>query len=176
MPENTVFAGVGSNVDPEQNIAIALTLLASIATVDAVSMFYRTAALRRPELPPFLNGVIRLRTELDALTLKFEVLCGIESAIGRARRAGRADAYGSRTIDLDILLFNSEIIDVTELRVPAPDIRERPFVAVPLLELAPDLVLPGTGERLADLPCAGRREELIPVEAFTKALRERLGL
>ena len=173
MTENTVFAGVGSNVDPEQNIAIALTLLVSIATVDAVSMFYRTAALRRPELAPFLNGVIRLRTELDALTLKFEVLRGIESAIGRARRA---DAYGSRTIDLDILLFNSEIIDVTGLRVPDPDIRERPFVAVPLLELAPDLVLPGTGERLADLPCAGRREELIPVEAFTEALRERLGL
>jgi len=171
--EKSVFVGIGSNIDPERNILAALELLVSKTVLEAVSSFYRSAALRRPDLPAFLNGVARLRTDLDAHTLKFDVLRGIESALGRVRRA---DAYASRTIDLDIVLYGSAIIEAPGLRVPDPDIRERSFIAVPLLELAPGLVLPGTGERLSDLPCAASREGLIAADAFTLAVRERLGL
>ena len=173
MPEHLVFVGIGSNIDPEENIACALERLSRQTAIEAVSTFYRTAPVGRPEQPPFLNGAARLRTTLDAATLKSEVLCGIESALGRVRTA---DACAPRTIDLDILLFDSAIIEEPGLRVPDPGIRERPFVAVPLLELVPDLVLPDTGEKLAGLSCARRREGLIPADAFTESLRERLGL
>ena len=168
-----VFVGIGSNIEPERNVLAALELLAAKTDVTAVSMFYRSAALLRPELPAFLNGVAELRTGLDAHALKFDVLRGIETALGRVRGG---DSYGSRTIDLDILLYGSAIIDAPGLRVPDPDIRERAFIAVPLLELAPDLVLPGTGERLSELPCAAPRESLIAADAFTLSVRERLRL
>ena len=173
MPEHLVFVGIGSNIDPEENIACALERLSRQTAIEAVSTFYRTVPVGRPEQPPFLNGAARLRTTLDAGTLKSEVLRGIESALGRVRTA---DACAPRTIDLDILLFDSAIIEEPGLRVPDPGIRERPFVAVPLLELAPDLVLPDTGEKLSGLSCARRREGLIPADAFTESLRERLGL
>ena len=87
-----------------------------------------------------------------------------------------ADAYAARTIDLDILLYDSAIMDELNLHVPDPDIRERPFLAIPLLELAPGLALPDTGERLAAGPCAPCREGLTPAQEFTVRLRERLGL
>jgi len=236
MPEHAVFIGVGSNIDPEDNISRALEQLAMHVPIEAVSTFYRTAPLAKPgnplttadivEQPPsavdsqaraavdsqaraavdsqaraavdsqaraavdsqarapvpqhddmqqplFLNGVVKVRTGLDALTLKLDVLRGIESVLGRVRTA---DAHAARTIDLDILLYDSAIIEEPKLRIPDPDIRERPFLAIPLLELAPDLVLPDTGERLAALPCARRRAELIPADDFSGALRERLGL
>jgi len=212
MPEHAVFIGVGSNIDPEDNISRALEQLAMHVRIEAVSTFYRTAPLAKPgnplttadivEQPPsavdsqaraaldsqarapvpqhddmqqplFLNGVVKVRTGLDALTLKLDVLRGIESVLGRVRTA---DAHAARTIDLDILLYDSAIIEEPKLRIPDPDIRERPFLAIPLLELAPDLVLPDTGERLAALPCARRRAELIPADDFSGALRERLGL
>jgi 2-amino-4-hydroxy-6-hydroxymethyldihydropteridine diphosphokinase len=173
MPENAVFIGVGSNIDPEDNISRALEQLATHVRVEAVSTFYRTAPLARPSQPPFLNGVVKARTGLDARTLKLDVLRGIESVLGRVRTA---DAHAARTIDLDILLYDSTIIEEPKLRIPDPDIRERPSLAIPLLDLAPDLVLPDTGERLAALPCARRHAELIPADDFTGALRERLGL
>ncbi len=91
----------------------------------------------------------------------------IEAALGRVR--GR-DKCAARTIDLDVALYGDEVIDV-----PAPDMRERPFLAVPLLELAPDLRLPDTGERLAGLPVARRANELTPTCELSAKLRRMIG-
>ncbi len=173
MNEHVVFVGIGSNIEPESNISQALKRLSFVTTVEGLSTFYRTAALMHPELPPFLNGVVRVRTGLEPRRFKSDVLRAIETALGRTRGE---DAYVSRTIDLDILLFDSEIIDEPGLRIPDPDIRERPFVAIPLLELVPELILPDTGEEVRELPCARRTEGMIPAFEFTTAMRERFGL
>ncbi|MGQ9648805.1 MAG: 2-amino-4-hydroxy-6-hydroxymethyldihydropteridine diphosphokinase [Phycisphaerae bacterium] len=142
------FIAVGSNIGPEQNVANALTLLQQQARVLASSTFYWTPPLSRPDQPRFLNGVWRIRTDLSPGSLKFDVLRGIESKLGRARTA---DKYAPRPIDLDIVLYGRLVLSEPDLQIPDPDIRRRPFIAVPLLELAPDLTMPDTGEPIASL-------------------------
>jgi 2-amino-4-hydroxy-6-hydroxymethyldihydropteridine diphosphokinase len=159
--------------------------------VTASSTFYRTVPLaaprtagvppaptaRRmlPEQPPFLNGVWQIETDSDARLLKFAVLRGIEDKLGRVRTAGR---YAPRTLDLDLLVYGSAAINEPDLRVPDPDIRSRPFLALPLLELAPGLVLADNGECLADV-CRARGWDaagatLEPDRVMTATLRERI--
>jgi 2-amino-4-hydroxy-6-hydroxymethyldihydropteridine diphosphokinase len=166
-----VLVAVGSNVEPEQNIAAALEMLALHARLTGVSTFYRTAPLNRPEQPPFLNGVVRMETHLPARALKFDVLRTIERRLGRVRTE---DAFAPRTIDLDIALYGSTVIDEPGLRVPDPDIRQRPFLAIPLLELEPDLALPDTGEALASLVQPEWAFSITPAAALTEQLRAKL--
>jgi 2-amino-4-hydroxy-6-hydroxymethyldihydropteridine diphosphokinase len=142
------YVGVGSNVDPEANVPAALRRLARRVRVTGSSTFYRTAALQAPGTPPFVNGVWRVETELGPRELKLEVLRSIEEELGRKRTA---DKYAPRPIDLDVLLHGAAVVREPDLTLPDPDILERPFVAVPLWELAPDLALPGSGRRLADV-------------------------
>ena len=142
------YIAVGSNIQPEANIPAALDKLMSCVRVTASSTFYHTAALQRPGGPEFLNGVWQIETDLDARALKFTVLRRIEEELGRTRTA---DRYAPRTIDLDLLVYGSAAINEPDLRVPDPDIRSRPFLAAALLELAPELVLADSGERLAAL-------------------------
>jgi 2-amino-4-hydroxy-6-hydroxymethyldihydropteridine diphosphokinase len=164
------YIGLGSNIEPEQNLARALELLARRVDLLSISTFYRTAPLGRSDQPAFLNGACCVATSLAPRTLKFDVLRGIERALGRVRTA---DKFAPRTADLDILLYGDTICADDDLRIPDPEIRERPFVAVPLLELAPDAVLPDTGERLADLSVAHRREGLRAVKGFSEELQAR---
>lgn len=163
-----IFIAVGSNIEPEQHISRALRLLAGGVTVRASSTFYRTAALGRGEQPRFLNGVWRIETSLSARELKFAVLREIESKLGRIRTA---DKCAARTIDLDILLYDDSIIRESDLYIPDPDVRTRPFLAVPLLELSPDLVMPDTGEPLAALVDPVSRTGLEAVDGITRQLR-----
>ena len=167
------FIAVGSNIDPERNIAAALDLLMEQVAVTGVSTFYRTAPLGRPEQPPFLNGVWRVETSMGPRDLKFGVLRCIEAALGRVRTQ---DRYAPRTIDLDVAAYGTEEIDEPDLIVPDPDIKSRPFLAVPLAELAPGMALPGMGERVAELPAASKTEGLEPMPALTERLREGAGL
>lgn len=170
MSLHEVYIGVGANLDPARNIPLALELLESQVDVVAISTFYRTDPLDRPEQPPFFNGVCQIRTALRAPDLKACVLRPIEACLGRIRTD---DKFAARPIDLDILLFNSAIILGQGLQIPDPDVRKRAFIAVPLLELAPDLVLPDTGEPLAALPCLSERDGLEPLVSFTQELRAR---
>jgi 2-amino-4-hydroxy-6-hydroxymethyldihydropteridine diphosphokinase len=165
------YIAVGSNIRPEENIPAALDRLRRAVRVTASSTFYRTAALDRPGDPDFLNGVWRIETELPACALKFDVLRRIEDALGRTRGA---DRYAPRTIDLDLLLHGEAVIAEPGLRIPDPDIRARVFLAVPLLELAPALVLPDTGESLASLPVARAGSGLTPDVSLTELLRKRI--
>jgi len=183
MANHRVFIGVGSNIAPTDNIPKAIERLAARARVVAISTFFRTKPIGpedasdenslRKESPPFLNGVVEIETDLAPQPLKNEVLRPIEQELGR-KRSG--DRYAPRPIDLDILLYDSVIIAESGLMIPDPDIRRRPFLAASLLELAPSLVMPDTGERLADSVKEGERASLEPVSEFTKLLKERLGL
>jgi len=133
-----VFVSLGSNVDPETNVKRAMRLLQRELGIRAISTFYRTPALKRPADPPFFNGVVEVGNALGPLEVK-KRLRQIEQALGRERTA---DRFAPRTVDLDLIIYGDEVMSSDELALPHPDIVERPFVAIPLLELAPDLILP----------------------------------
>jgi 2-amino-4-hydroxy-6-hydroxymethyldihydropteridine diphosphokinase len=165
------FIAVGSNIDPEHNIPAALDMLKARLDVTAVSTFYRTEPLGRPEQPAFINGVLEVRTGMDPRALRADVLRAVEASLGRVRTA---DKYAARPIDLDIALYGDLVTEEDGLVIPDPDIRERPFLAVPILELAPDLRMPDTGERVASLAVVRQTDGLEPVGELTEQLRGRL--
>ena len=166
----TIYLGVGSNLEPHIHVPAALERLRRRVAVTALSTCYWSFPVGRPNQPRYVNAVWSGRTRLPPARVR-EVLRGLEAALGRRRGP---DRYASRTIDLDLLLYGDQVIDQPPLRIPDPDIRERPFVAVPLLELAPDLVLPGSGEALPDLVAQLDRSGLRPDPAFTALLRQGL--
>lgn len=165
--ESEVYVALGSNVEPTRYISAAVELLADAAVITGISRFYRTAPIGRPGQPDFINGVVRVRTTIGAHDFKWQVLRGIESQLGRTREK---DRYAPRSIDLDILLYGNDIVDTPELVVPDPDIHERGFLAQGIVDIAPDLVVPGTIKPLAD--CVAPFEGA-PLEELTDALRER---
>ncbi|MBT8395497.1 MAG: 2-amino-4-hydroxy-6-hydroxymethyldihydropteridine diphosphokinase [Gemmatimonadetes bacterium] len=156
------YVGVGSNIRPEENVTKALGLLVDTPgiTLTGISTFFRTAPLSDPanssgnagasfegQDPDFLNGVLEIRTLLTAPEL-LDRFARIEESLGRKRPANR---YAPRTMDLDLLLYGLGEHPGTspEWQEVAPegilahsDIQRRGFVALPLFELAPDLVLP----------------------------------
>lgn len=162
------YVAVGANIEPEANIAAALERLHSEVPVRAVSTFYRARPLERPEQPSFLNGVWRLLSRRSPRDLKHRVLRPIEHGLGRRRTS---DPHAARTLDLDLIVYGDEVHSEVDLVLPDPDIRRRPFVAVPLLELAPGLALPDTGEMLSALPAANDTSELEALREFTELLR-----
>ena len=164
----SVYIAVGANIEPEKHISEALERLKRYARIKAISTFYRTVPIGRPQQPAFLNGIWHIETAKTARALKFEVLRRIEAELGRVRTE---DQYAARTIDLDIAVYGDAVINEPDLRVPDPDIRQRPFIAVPLLELAPCLVLPDTGERLSPIPSVKASTDLEPAYVFTESLR-----
>lgn len=163
-----VFLGIGSNIDPEYNVPAALRLLAAHARIAAISTFHRTEPIGRPEQQPYYNGVVEIASEMPPLELKTAVLAPIEEQLGRRRGA---DRYAARTIDIDILLYDDLVVADGTLRIPDPDIRTRAFVALPLAELAPELVLPDTGECVAAIAARMDAGTMIPLHDFTARLR-----
>jgi 2-amino-4-hydroxy-6-hydroxymethyldihydropteridine diphosphokinase len=146
-----VFVAVGSNIEPHVHVPRALRLLKTHVKVTGSSTFYWTSPVGRPGQPRFLNGVWRVETTIPARALKYDVLRGIETHLGRVRTA---DKDAPRPIDLDIVLYGQLVVDECDLTIPDPQVRRRPFVAVPIVELAPGVVLPDTGEMLVSLAVA----------------------
>lgn len=162
------YIAVGSNVDAERNVAAALELLGRRVHIAAVSRFYRTPALGTPGRPDFLNGVVEIESELEPLELKRQILLQVEDELGRERGG---DRNAPRTIDLDLVLYGDLVSDEPGLLLPSPEILERPFVALPLLELEPGLMLPGTGKPLRQLAAGLSSEQMQPAELFNARLR-----
>ena len=167
-PTVCAFLAVGSNIDPEKSITTALEALQAVMPVEATSTFFRTRPLQRPEQADFFNGVWRITTHRPALEVKHQILRPIENELGRARSA---DPHEARTLDLDLILYGDVVISEVDLVLPDPDIRRRPFVAVPLLELAPELVLPDDGRKLSSLPVARDTSDLEALDGFTDRLK-----
>jgi dihydroneopterin aldolase/2-amino-4-hydroxy-6-hydroxymethyldihydropteridine diphosphokinase len=165
------FIAVGSNIEPEKNIAMALDKLSCHVEVQAISTFYRTKPLGKENQPRFYNGVWQIQTQVQPRELKFNILRRIEDELGRVRTT---DRYAPRPIDLDLILYGDTMIDETDLHIPDVDITARSFVAVPLVELAPDLIISGFQERLSALPIAHTKEGLEALAMYTEELRKRL--
>ena len=145
-----VYVGIGSNLQgPVRQVEDAIGLLAEIPQIRlaATSSLYRSGAFGGIEQPDFVNAVVAFVTTLSPADLLSE-LQAIENRQGRERGEAR---WGPRVIDLDILVYSREKIDTPELSVPHPGIGERNFVLLPLVEIAPDLVIPGLG-RVASVP------------------------
>ena len=163
------FIGIGSNIDPMTNVSRAIRLLDREIHILAISTFYCTKPLGITGSPSFINGVIEIETEVPALDLKYGLLRPIEKKLGRQRSS---DRNAPRTIDLDLLVYGEESIHSEELVLPEPEIAERSFLAIPLCELAPDLIPPGfgrTAREIADLFEVGKMERL---DDFTQAIRK----
>ena len=113
----------------------------------AVSRFYRSAPVDASG-PDFVNAVAALDTSLEPYSLLLH-LADIELMLGRKRRAGDAVHSAPRNIDLDLLLVGNLIVRSTPLVLPHPRMQQRAFVLRPLLDLAPDLQIPGYGPAAA---------------------------
>jgi len=162
------FVSVGSNINPSANVRAAIRALALHMPVIAISTVYRTDAEGPPGQPFFYNCVVEIRTETAPQSLKTLVLRRIESDLGRRRTA---DKYAPRTIDLDLILYGELVLDKSGLVLPDPHIAYRSFLAIPLSELAPELKLPGTASRIADLAANLPSNTIHPLAAYTKRLR-----
>jgi 2-amino-4-hydroxy-6-hydroxymethyldihydropteridine diphosphokinase len=163
------FVGIGSNIRPEANVKEALLLLRKRVRVQQISTVYVTEPIGRPADPPYYNAVVEIETRHPPLELKQQVLRRIEAELGRERGT---DRFESRTIDLDLLLYDDVVMASEALTLPDPDILARPFLAFPLLELAPELTLPGSTTRLVDAVSGLLRGGMDPLPRYTDQLRK----
>lgn len=156
MPHRA-FIGIGTNLgDRLANYRQALERIGKLPQTRILgqSSIYETEPVGDLK-GPFLNGAIEVDTELGADALMRKLL-SIERTMGRKRVKGRKGAarrgkYKPRIIDLDLLLFNKEVIDSRTLRIPHPRLHERRFVLAPLSELAPALIHPKLNSSISEL-------------------------
>lgn len=154
----TAAIGLGANLgDAAATVRAAIAALADLPDTEllAASRLYRTPAWGEAAQPDFINAAALLRTGLEARAL-LQALLAIERHHGRERSA--ATRWGARTLDLDLLLYGDAVIAEAGLHVPHPYLHERAFALVPLLEIAPEIAIPGVGparEALARLPVEG---------------------
>jgi 2-amino-4-hydroxy-6-hydroxymethyldihydropteridine diphosphokinase len=143
------WIGLGGNLgDAVATLHAALQDLDNLPQTRLVraSKLYRTPAWGVVEQPDFINAVALLDTRLPPRDL-LDALLGIERAFGRERHG--SERWGPRVLDLDLLLYDSAVIDEPGLRVPHPHLHERAFALLPLVEITPDAFIPGIA-RAAD--------------------------
>lgn len=168
MDEATVYLALGSNLgDRRANLVEALGQLRQKVLVEEMSSIYETAPQYVNEQPRFYNMALKGRTQLEPHEL-LRFLKNIERRMGRENHV----RYGPRPIDLDILLYGSLQLDEPELTVPHARMKERAFVLAPLAEIAPDLQLPGSGDRVVDL--ARQADDAAGVVQLERGLAPRL--
>lgn len=136
-----IYLGLGANLgDRPANLLAAAAALVPQVRVLRLSAVYETEPWGYPDQPAFLNQVLEAETELPPLEL-LAYLKQIEVSLGRQP----SFQYGPRLIDLDILLYGDQVVELPELAIPHPHLAERAFVLVPLAELAPNLRHPRSG-------------------------------
>lgn len=139
MSVNNAFIALGSNLEaPQVQVTNAIQEISALAQVSKLfaSSLYQSTAIG-PTQPDYINAVVGIHTTLNAFEL-LTILLEIEQQHHRKRRV----KWGPRTLDCDILLFNDEVIDSPNLKIPHPEMKQRSFVVLPLFELNPELQLP----------------------------------
>lgn len=142
-PLADAYVGLGSNLDdPIDQVRRALDELDALPLTErmAASRLYASRPVGPQDQPDFINAVAHLRTRLSPLALLDQL-----QALEQRHRRVRQRHWGPRTLDLDLLLYGNEILDLPRLRVPHPQMTSRAFVLLPLAELSPQLQLPHGG-------------------------------
>ena len=137
MIKIVVYLGLGANLDmPALQLQSARKAISEIDGIEemAFSSLYRSPPMGPQDQPDYVNAVMKVATTLSALDL-LSAMQHIENEHGRVR----AQRWGARTLDIDILLYGEMNIDLPRLTVPHIGIKERAFVLYPLFEIAPDL-------------------------------------
>ncbi|RZK65822.1 MAG: 2-amino-4-hydroxy-6-hydroxymethyldihydropteridine diphosphokinase [Pedobacter sp.] len=145
----TAYLLLGGNLgDREDNLRKAIALIAeNIGSVVSISALYETAAWGKTDQPSFLNQAVAVETNFPAIEVLNKAL-EIEKVLGRVRK----DKWGERLIDIDLILYGNEVIDIeNKLQVPHPHMQERRFVMAPLAEIAPGIVHPILGKTILDI-------------------------
>jgi 2-amino-4-hydroxy-6-hydroxymethyldihydropteridine diphosphokinase len=133
-----VFIGLGTNLEDRiANISRAVAMFSKYGNIESMSSVYETEPEGLEEQPDYLNCVIKAVVEVDAVKL-LAILKKIEKEMGRKR--GKRN--GPRLIDLDLLFYSSQVINMPDLKVPHPRLEERAFVLVPMVEIARGFVHP----------------------------------
>jgi 2-amino-4-hydroxy-6-hydroxymethyldihydropteridine diphosphokinase len=143
--KTVALIGLGGNLgDAAATLRHAFKDLDALANTRLLraSKLYRSRAWGRIDQPDFINAVAMIETGLGAREL-LDAMLEIEHHAGRERHAD--ERWGPRTLDLDLLLYGDAVIDEPGLHVPHPHLHERSFALVPLVEIAPDAMIPGIG-------------------------------
>lgn len=166
------YIGLGSNLgNPAATLQAALAALESLpqTALVAASSLYRSAPVGLKNQPDFINAVAAADTHLSPAAL-LEELFAIEARFGRRREFHHAP----RTLDLDLLLYGDEVSTEASLTLPHPRMHERAFVLWPLVEIAPDCVIPGRG-RAVELLESCRDQRLVRLDAGAAPSSPRIG-
>lgn len=136
---HTAVLLLGSNLGERKDFLVRATerLSEGLGNIEKVSAFYETKSWGNEDQPDFLNQVVICQTTYSAAQ-SLAVCLSIEKKLGRDRK----EKWGSRTIDIDILYFDRDIIATNALKIPHPFLHERRFVLVPLCEILPDFIHP----------------------------------
>ena len=160
---NICYLLLGGNLgDKEQNLHLANVLIEQkTGSIPKKSNIFITAAWGKEDQAEFYNQVIKLKTLFSPIDLLKSIL-EIEEQIGRKRTN---DKWQERIIDIDILFYNEEVIDVPELKIPHPFIQERRFVLIPMNEIASEMVHPILKKTIAKLleECEDRLEVKVKI-------------
>jgi 2-amino-4-hydroxy-6-hydroxymethyldihydropteridine diphosphokinase len=149
--KHTAYIGLGGNLaNPSSLVLQAMQAIDCMVStrVLARSSLYRSAPVGYLEQPDFINAVVKVETGLSPLAL-LQALLALEQQHGRTREFHNAP----RTLDLDVLLYDELQHHEHGLTVPHPQMHKRAFVLRPLLEIAPDCVIPGVGKAAAAMEC-----------------------
>ena len=144
------YLGLGTNVgNKRRNMITAAALLAErVGDILALSGFYETEPWGFESENFFLNAAVKLKTSFSPLEV-LQITQQIEKELGRTEKSN--GVYHDRIIDIDILLYEDEVLQIPELTLPHPLMHERKFVMDPLSEIAPFVVHPVLKERIIDL-------------------------
>lgn len=143
-----VFLLLGSNMGNSLDFLdkASKALQEQVGKLIKSSSRYQTAAWGKTDQPDFINQVLKLETGLSPLEV-LKTILGIEWQLGRER----TEKWGSRTIDIDILFYDQEVVASSELTIPHPYLQQRAFTLIPLAELEPDFVHPVFKKTVSEL-------------------------